>query len=711
MTTIHIVFHAHIDPIWLWPWQAGLDEVLNTCRIACNLLDTEKDLIFTQGEAWAYRQVERVDEELFERIKGHVRGGRWEIVGGWWIQPDCNFPSGFGFERQIELGKAYFLDRFGFSPRVAYNEDSFGHAAALPGYMRAVGQECYVMMRPQEHELPLPARVFRWRGHEGGPEVATFRIARSYNAGLITPEHLHASLTELPEGLSHTMCLAGLGDHGGGPTKRQIEWVRENESIIDGCRLVISSPSRFFEAISDGIPSLPLVTGELQHHAIGCYSVTRSVKVGVRRAEHLLRQAEVMNEANLQEEGQAREKIRQGWERVCFHHFHDTLGGSCIPSAYEQVSADLGYATSVADEMLHYGLRRMMNELPDDPLQRIVLFNASDAAFDGYTEVEPSMSQGRLSPNLCLMNERGEPIRYQRIHNEALCMGMDRLVFRTRVPAAGLRVVRIERGGQEGTGGTSVEVSGERIANERGVCVLATTPGRLEFPDGRRIALPRLDLIDDLTDTWSHGVDRYPEGPAATARWDAPCVVDSGPVMASLLQTGAVGQSQLCAEWRVYGEEEFVQLRLGIHWSEKLKILKMVLPLPASVSQRIDGIPGGCLERENDGRERPLQDWTMLDLGGGCDLGVVCPDVYALDAEPWQLRFTLLRGAAMSHHLPSSGTAPRAVISDQGEHEFRFRFFCGKGLNEQVLAVQALMLHRPLVMADLTRGMPPRSDL
>src|SRR3954464_273247 len=110
--TIHIILQAHLDPIWLWPWQAGLDALLATCRSACDRLEKHPDVFFTRGEAWAYWQIEQVDPALFERIRKLVAAKRWEIVGGWWIQPDCNIPSGVGLTRQIELGKAYFLDRF-----------------------------------------------------------------------------------------------------------------------------------------------------------------------------------------------------------------------------------------------------------------------------------------------------------------------------------------------------------------------------------------------------------------------------------------------------------------------------------------------------------------------------------------------------------------------------------------------------------------------
>jgi alpha-mannosidase len=183
MRTIHIIPNAHIDPVWLWPWQAGLDAVLATCRSACERLERHPGLTFCQGEAWVYREIQRCDPELFTRITGHISSGRWSLVGGWWIQPDCNGPSGWAMRKQIAIGLRYFQDSFQARPRTAFSIDSFGHAATLPTLMREMGQDRYVMMRPQEHEMQLPARVFRWRERPGAPEVTVFRIAGSYNGG------------------------------------------------------------------------------------------------------------------------------------------------------------------------------------------------------------------------------------------------------------------------------------------------------------------------------------------------------------------------------------------------------------------------------------------------------------------------------------------------------------------------------------------------
>ncbi|HEY3378483.1 MAG TPA: glycoside hydrolase family 38 C-terminal domain-containing protein [Armatimonadota bacterium] len=695
LTTIHLIGQAHIDPIWLWPWQSGLDEVLATCRSACDLLDEYPQFIFTRGEAWSYAAIERADPALFARIRQHVVAERWEIVGGWWIQPDCNLPSGFAFERQLGIGKRYLLDRFGQFPRIGYNVDSFGHAATLPGYLQSAGQDCYIMMRPEAHEMTLPARLFRWRGYDGGPEVTTFRIAGPYNADKMTPDfgHLRHALSALPAGITDTMCFVGVGDHGGGPTETLIRWVIEHEHALEGCRIVFSSPSRFFRAIAAQAATLPLVTGELQHHAIGCYSVHRPIKTAVRQAEHLLYQAELMHAKETPADAATTHRLDEAWERVCFNQFHDTLGGTCIPSAYPQVYAQLGHASAVADDLLQYTLRQKMNTLPDDPQQRVVLYNASDRAYTGYTEFEPWARAPQR-----LLDEAGHLIPFQLLSGESQLSGKNRLLFRIDMAPGEMRALRLDY--HEMT-----PADAPPLASTHDLTV-DTTAAQFIFPTGRKLPFPRLDLIEDRSDNWSHGLDRYAEGPIISPRWHAACVLEDGPLLTASLQHGTIGQSTLQAVWRQYAGEPFVELRLQVHWRERFSLLKMTLPLPSPVANRRDGILGGKLERENAGCERPLRDWTHFQLDDETSFAIVSPDTYALDATPQRVRLTLLRSAILTHHDPGHGNRPDGTVSDQGVHHFRFRFYYGASITTDLLEAHSLMLQRPLLAGDLTRGMP-----
>ena len=717
--TVHIVFNSHIDPIWLWPWQSGLDAILNTCRSVCNLLDRHPDVIFTSGEAWKYLQIERIDPALFARIQTFVKKGRWEVVGGWWVQPDCNQPSGFGLAKQIALGREYFEEKFGSFPHIGYNVDSFGHAATLPRIMRSAGQDRYIMMRPQDHEMSLPARLFRWRGYAddgAGQEVLTFR-AHAYSSW-VTVESIRRAASQLPEGVTHTMCLMGMGDHGGGPNEKLVQWVREHAEAIDGLRLVFSSPSRFFAAIEPQISHLPVVTGELQMHAVGCYSVYRPVKAMVRKAEHLLRQAEVMLDrlpaAAGADRDQRHAELTEAWRQVCLHHFHDTLGGTCIASAYAQVEAQLGHALSLADDILQVGLRRLCVQLPKELKNRLVVCNASDAPFSGYVSFDISTLPDSMAwPKAFRLLDNASEITYQISEPEAAVPDwqMLRLIWRMDLAPGEVRPIYVDREAPARAQHAPLEVAADRIANSHGAHVrLGCAPGITV--GGQTLPMPRLDLLTDTSDTWSHDpdaaskLDHYSEGPGEAAAWSNPAIVDGGPVMASLLQHGRIGQSKLHAEWRLFDREPFVELILRVNWVEEHKILKLTLPLPFPAARRWDGIPGDALERSLDKVERPIRDFVLMEGPNGQRLGIVCPDTYAADADARRLRLTLLRSPLMAHFSKMPGTVPRAPFSDRGEHVFRFRFLAGSGLAAEQLDAQALMMMRPPLVAEWTDGMP-----
>jgi alpha-mannosidase len=705
MATIHLIANAHIDPIWLWPWPAGLDAILNTARSTCDLLD-DYPFIFTRGDAWSYAMIEQTDLPLFARIRSHIEAGRWEVVGGWWVQPDCNLPSGFAIERQIELGRSYFTSRFGRFPRIAYNVDSFGHAAALPRLMQQFGQDRYVFMRPMPHEKQLPARLFRWQGEPDGPTVVAFRIAQAYCTRQMTLDHIRASLTDLPDGIDHTMCFIGVGDHGGGMTRRQLEWLDQCRDEFPGAELVFSTPSRFFEAIAPQIDRLPLVTGELQYHAIGCYSVHRPVKQATRRAEHRLRQAELA--CGIDEVDDS--PLEQAWQNVCFAHFHDTLGGTCLPSAYPQVDAELGEAAAVAERAIHLAMRRRLSALGDDPQPRVILWNPSDEPFEDYIEIEPWLEWQPWQPGWRVLDEDGRAIPIQLIEPEALVEKQNRLLLGLSIPAGEWRVLRIACDADQPDPAACISFASSphtnKLVNTGGVG-LHTNDDKLTLCcpwSDNPIAIPDVELINDPSDTWSHGIDRYEEHPLETPKWQTFANVDAGPLMVSFRQQGHIGDSLLQREIRTFHDAPWIDIHWTVHWRERQKLLKLRWSPGITITDRIDGVMGGMLKRALDSREYPLHDWMLLHCEPNMPLGIMCPDVYAADASPDRVRLTLLRSAWLAHHEPHDGQSARGLLSDQGVHHFRIRLYIGGDCNAPTLQRAATGMHRPPAVAELTRG-------
>ena len=138
MKKVHLICNAHIDPIWQWDWQEGASAVLSTFQSAVNLAE-KHDYIFCHNEVTVYKYVEEYAPELFSKIQKLVKKGKWHIMGGWYLQPDCNMPSGESFVRQILEAKRYFLEKFGVYPTTAINFDPFGHTVGLVQIMKKCG--------------------------------------------------------------------------------------------------------------------------------------------------------------------------------------------------------------------------------------------------------------------------------------------------------------------------------------------------------------------------------------------------------------------------------------------------------------------------------------------------------------------------------------------------------------------------------------------
>jgi alpha-mannosidase len=158
--TLHMIGNAYLDPVWLWQWQEGFQAAKATFRSALDRLRESDDFLFTSSSAAIYEWIEHNDPGMFEEIRERIAEGRWEIVGGWWIQPDCNLPDGESLARQGLYGQRYFKEKFGVTARVGYNVDSFGHSGMLPQILKQSGLDCYVFMRPSPQEKGLPGRPF-----------------------------------------------------------------------------------------------------------------------------------------------------------------------------------------------------------------------------------------------------------------------------------------------------------------------------------------------------------------------------------------------------------------------------------------------------------------------------------------------------------------------------------------------------------------------
>src|SRR5258708_17215527 len=303
---------------------------------------------------------------------------------------------------------------------IAYHVDSFGHPVPLPDILQAAGCVGYVFHRPTPLQVNLPGNVFRWRG-PGGGEVLGMRIVPAYvTFGADLEEQIIAASKAVTPGLEHVMCFYGVGNHGGGPTKAHIEYIRDHAHAFPGLELRFSTPERFYEAVYPSWDRLPLVTAdlELQHTFPGCYSVLHDIKQRQRATENLLAQSERLIEMCVSSPDEFRDlhkKLDIAWEALLFTQFHDILAGTCILPAYEAVRAMQGRALISGEEIIYDVARRWARQsLPSINEQQIVVLNADDEPWEGLVETEPSLDFDTWWQRW-LSDLQGQPIPFQRI--------------------------------------------------------------------------------------------------------------------------------------------------------------------------------------------------------------------------------------------------------------------------------------------------------
>ncbi|MCP4406140.1 MAG: alpha-mannosidase, partial [bacterium] len=290
---IHLIPNSHIDPVWLWDKYEGIDEVLNTFRSACDRLDEYPDLTFSASSIQFYEWVLKYDPRLFERIQRAVAEDRWELTGGWWVEADTNLPAAASFFKQAELSRAFVREHFAGSIDVAYLPDTFGHPASLPKILVETGFKYFIFCRPNETEnQDLPGNLFYW-DYEGC-RVLAYRLKHHYLQYAVRPpdtidaEKISALLQDREYHDFPVNCyFFGVGDHGGGPAIAEIECYNHFIQQQAAGDVGYSSCLRFFEEAGQ-IPNIPVYSGDLHRHAVGCYSVVRDIKHAMRRSEHHL---------------------------------------------------------------------------------------------------------------------------------------------------------------------------------------------------------------------------------------------------------------------------------------------------------------------------------------------------------------------------------------------------------------------------------------
>ncbi|HLJ79525.1 MAG TPA: alpha-mannosidase, partial [Acidobacteriaceae bacterium] len=223
--TLHLTGNSHIDAAWLWPWTETVDTVKNTWGTALQLMNEYPTYTFTQSAAAYNNWMARDYPQINDQMKKRIEQGRWEVVGGMWVEPDLNMPDGESTARSLLLGKRWYQQHYGVDVRIGWNPDSFGYNWQLPQIYKKSGVDYFVTQKMQWSDTNhLPFKLFWWESPDGSKVLAYF--PHDYANTNLNPVRLSADLAQARKfapGMTEMMDLYGVGDHGGGPTRAMLD--------------------------------------------------------------------------------------------------------------------------------------------------------------------------------------------------------------------------------------------------------------------------------------------------------------------------------------------------------------------------------------------------------------------------------------------------------------------------------------------------------
>ncbi len=673
---IHVIPNAHLDPVWLWDFREGLNEGVATCRTVLDLLDANPDLTFIRGEAAIYEHIRRTDPATFARIKRMIRAGRWDAVGGSWIQPDTNLLESETLCRHYDVGLRYFREQLGVRVKCGWQADSFGHTAGLPDVLAAGGIENFAFTRPPQEVLPLKTPAFWWHGRGGArilgyrPPIGWYGCERTE----VRPRFDQLVPLAKKSRLRNVAMFIGLGNHGGGPSQRLVDDVRAWAKAHPEFEVRFSGLQAFFGALrrelaAPDAPRIDTVRGELNFCMRGCYASVARFKYEYRSAEHELLRAErttaLLHQAGL---APAKAELARAWESVLFNSFHDILPGSSIERAFDEQIDEVGgvrhTARTAAFRALNHVAARVRITLPrvgpDHPRAvPFLLWNPHLRPVQTFVELEACIDhrpiaayQKRVAELPVEVRLGGKPVAHQVIATEHLSFPQlawrKRVVLPVTLPAAGWNVASlgwVEKAARPTLAATATG-RGQSIRNDFYTVNAQPGAGGIRIRHRGRDLFGRRGLhLVTVADNWgSWGtMAEEPAGVRLTqtiGRWKITrvAVTESGPLRAALAVRFTTARASVDLQLRLTAGAEEVAIESRAFTDVESARIKLVLPGARQVECEV---PAERVTRKAEG-EIPVLRW--LRARDGRRGFALASDVHAAyDLEAGDLRVTLAR--------------------------------------------------------------------
>lgn len=706
---IHLICNAHLDPEWLWEWEEGAAAMLGTFRQAAEFCEeyAGEGFVFNHNEAILYRWVEEYEPELFEKIRRLVSEGKWHIMGGWYLQPDCNMTSGESFVRQILLGRQYFKKKFGKVPTTAINFDPFGHTRGLVQILAKSGYDSYVFCRPEPRELKLESMDFVWEGYDGS-QVMAHRSHDLYLSFLGKARKKVEEVIELCRNQEDRMVLWGVGNHGGGASRKDLAMLKElREEISDDYEMVHSTPEAYFAALARKRDSLPVRRKDINSTLVGCYTTQIQIKQRHRELENTLFMTEKMA-VTAWSKGlmdYPEDELREAMYDLAKSEFHDILPGSSIQPVEKAGLRIMDHGLEILSRVKARAFFALSKGQPRaNPGETpILIYNPHPFPVRTVVECEFQLeNQNRESSYTDVMVYHDDVLLPCQVEDEHANLPLDwrkKVAFEIELPPSQMTKVDCR-----------MEVLTEKPALpelspaqcycfDNGAMQVEINPqtGLIE-----RYAVGGKTLIDgeggkflvmhDDEDAWATDIYEFRKQvgsfellpPAECAKFAGVHVdalppvriIESGPARVTVEALFGYGNSRICQRYHLPRKGTEVGLETRVHWNEKQRFLKFSLPMTDTGSEYYGQVAYGFDRLFEDGRESVSQRWMIVkSVRDDAALSIITDSTYGSDFKDGELRLSMLRSPAYSgmnllgrQIMKQDRYSPRI---DQGERVYR----------------------------------------
>lgn len=704
-----LIGHAHIDTAWLWRLAETRRKCGRTFSTVLKYMDEYPDYKFSQSQPQLYEFVKNNYPVLWEKIKQRVADGRWEPMGGGWVEQDSNVAGAEALVRQLVYGNRFYMKEFGkFTPAV-WLPDAFGYPIQLPQIIRKAQLTSFNTTKigwNQYNEFPYT--MFMWRGLDGTEVLSVMHPCgrRGYN-GEVTPPVLvsHWQRFKQKASANEVWFPFGYGDGGGGPTKEDLEnGVRLQDGMVGIPKVRFSTLEELFGRLENDVnkDDLPVFNDELYFELHrGCQTTQARTKRNNRLAELTIRDAELLGAFAMQVGfAYPQDELYESWKPLLMNQFHDILPGSSIKEVYDEADRDyakiIGTGRKVRDAALTTIVDRVDTTGNGTP---VVVANTLGWVRSDIAEMALTSS---LADNETIVDPAGKPVPCQLVTGKG--GGKAALFEVSEVPATGYAVYRIAKSKPAEVAASELRVSETKLEN-RFFSVYLTKTGtirRIVDKANNRDVIPNgaeaneLQLFDDRPQNWeAWDIDfNIDEQRSSIDDVVSISVVETGPVRGTVRVIKKTKRSTITQDISLYRSIPRIDFRTTADWFEKRRLLKVAFPVEVLSRNATYEVQYGAIERPThqstsiDRAKFEVPGHRWIDLSEG-DYGVslLNDGKYGFDVLGNRMRISLLRS--------TMNPDPHA---DEGRHEFTYSLYPHAGDWREAKTVQrAYELNAPLI--------------